>query len=53
MIDKDRLTYAKVGYAAGTVSAYAPTGSNAFPTQNVGIGGGWLQILKKNTEATS
>ena len=38
-IDKDRLAYAKVGYAGATVSAYAPTGSNAFPNKEVGING--------------
>lgn len=50
VIDKERLTYAKVGYAGGTVSAYAPNGINAFPTKNVAIGGlsfglGYKQML--------
>jgi hypothetical protein len=53
VIDEDRLAYAKIGYAAGTVSAYAPTGSNSFPSTEVGINGvsmglGYKQMVTKS-----
>lgn len=38
-LDKDRLAYAKVGYAGATISANAPSGINAFPNQNIKING--------------
>lgn len=52
-IDKERLVYAKLGYAGGTVSAYAPTGTNSFPNQNIKIKGtslglGYKEMLSES-----
>lgn len=52
-INKNQLAYAKIGFASSTVSAYAPTGVNAFPTQNVKISGlslglGYKHMISKS-----
>lgn len=52
-IDKERLAYAKVGYAGATISANAPSGINAFSNQNIKLNGvsmglGYKQMITES-----